>query len=256
MVAPPTLFVIGAQTVRPRPTEMRSHCARDWPSWFLRRPRSTRGGHDREVAQGERTACDPSHPPLTSHTSLFVRHASTGRALAPAHSSSDSLSWLGQRTHRRAHAATSKLTTADRGTSWRACLVKSSSACGQCMLGTGAQGADQDLLSIAVGARARLRIQLANLRGHMHCHMHGHGTQLCMRKFNCACGADPDRHRYPRARFCAQAHACSCMQACACTCTARRKHAYMHKRPMSHETKQLVSRLFMKAFFRVCVMIT
>jgi hypothetical protein len=83
-------------------------------------------------------------------TSLFVGGARTGRALAPAHSSSDSHSWLGQRTHRRAHAATSKLTTSGSVTSLRACLVKSSSACGQCMLGTGAQGADQDLLDMAV----------------------------------------------------------------------------------------------------------
>jgi hypothetical protein len=119
------------------PTERRSHCARYWPSWFLRPASTTHGGHDRELAQGERTACDPSLPSVTSHTSLFVGGASTDRALAPAHSS-----LLGQRTHRRAHAATSKLSTSDSGTSLRACLVKDSSTCEQCMLLTSAQGGD------------------------------------------------------------------------------------------------------------------
>jgi hypothetical protein len=141
-------------------TETRSHCARYWPSWLLRRPRTTRGVHDREVAQGKRTACETFLPSITSHTSLFVRHASTDRALAPAHSSSDSLSWLGQRTHTRAHAATSKLSTSDSVTSLRACLVKDSSTCGQCMLVTSAQGADQDLLSTAVAWQLIMRSEL------------------------------------------------------------------------------------------------
>jgi hypothetical protein len=132
------------------PTEMRSHCARYWPSRFLRPASTTHGVHDREVAQGERPACETSHPPITSHTSLFVRHASTDRALAPAPSSSDSHSLLGQCTHRRAYAATSKRSTSDSVTSLHACLVKDTSTCGQCMLVTSAQGADQDLLSIAV----------------------------------------------------------------------------------------------------------
>jgi hypothetical protein len=157
LILPLSLSSVRRQFVLAHVTEMRSQCARDWPSWFLR-PASTthvHGAHDREVAQGERPACDTSHPLLTSHTRLFVRHTSTGRALAPAHSSSDSLSSLGQRTHRRAYAATSKLSTSDSVTSLRACLVKDSSACGQCMLVTSAQGADQDLLSIAVLYRSR-----------------------------------------------------------------------------------------------------
>jgi hypothetical protein len=113
MAVPPTVFVIWVQTVRPHLTEMRSHCARYWPSCCLRRARTTRGVHDREVAPGKRTACETSLPSITSHTSLFVGGASTGRALAPAPSSSNSLISLGQRTHRRAHAAISEIRTSN-----------------------------------------------------------------------------------------------------------------------------------------------
>jgi hypothetical protein len=150
MAVPPTSFVIWVQTVHARTPRRVPTVAQYWPSWFLRRPSTTHRAHDGEVAEGKRTACETSLPLITSHTSLFVRRASTGRALAPAHSSSDSLSSLGQRTHRRAQAATSKLTTSDSGTSLRACLAKDTSTCGQCMLVTSAQGADQDLLDMAV----------------------------------------------------------------------------------------------------------
>jgi hypothetical protein len=76
---------------------------------------------------------------------------------AHSESSSDSHWGLGQRMHTRAHAATMaselELTTANGLSCLRACLVKSSSTCGQCMLGTGAhdQGDDQlDLLDMIV----------------------------------------------------------------------------------------------------------
>jgi hypothetical protein len=159
MAVPPTDFVRCVQTVRPR-TSRRDHTVRGaGHAWFLRRRRSTHSVYDRDVAQQQRTACDASHPSFTSHTSLFVGGARTGRALAPAPSSSDSLSSLGQRTHRRALAANSKLSTSDSVTSLRACLVKDSSTCGQCMLVTSAQGAD--LRSIAV-YRTRPEVELCD----------------------------------------------------------------------------------------------
>jgi hypothetical protein len=62
MAVPPTVhvFVIWVQTVRPR--SPRCVPTVYWPSCCLRRARTTRGGHDREVAQGKRTACETSLP--------------------------------------------------------------------------------------------------------------------------------------------------------------------------------------------------
>jgi hypothetical protein len=148
MVAPPTSFVIWVQPVRAR-TPRRVPTVRgtgrrgflgDRGALTVGTTGRWHGGNDQRV----RFLTLPAPPTRT----MFVRRA-TGRALAPAPSSSDSLSSLGQRTHRRAHAATSKLSTSDSGTSLHACLVKDTSTCGQCMLVTSAQGADQDLLSIA-----------------------------------------------------------------------------------------------------------
>jgi hypothetical protein len=56
------------------------------------------------------------------------------------HSSSDSQRSLGQRTHTRAHAAISEMRTSNSHSCLRACLVKESSSCEQCMLLTSAQG--------------------------------------------------------------------------------------------------------------------